>query len=64
MKLMLAQQCNVLECKNFELLCDGMFAANSKNHLRHVSKEYVKWLSYLGVEYCSSRESNFWEKIN
>ena len=30
----------------------------------HVSKDNVKWLSYLGVEYYSYRESNFWEKIN
>ena len=59
-----AQRCNVLECENFELLCDCMFATNPKNHLYHVSKDDVKWLSYLGVEYCSSRESNFLEKIN
>ena len=29
-----------------------------------MSKEDAKWLSYLGVEYYSSRESNFWEKVN
>ena len=34
------------------------------NDLYHVSKEDVKWLYYLGVEYYLSRESNFWEKIN
>ena len=33
------------------------------NHLYHISKEDVKWLSYLGVEYYSSCELNFWEKI-
>ena len=42
-----------------------MFATNTKNnHLYQVSKEDVKWLSYLGVGYYSSRESNFWEKSN
>ena len=48
---------------NLELLCDCMFATNTKSFI-HVSKENVKWLSYLGVEYYSYRESNFWEKIN
>ena len=33
------------------------------NQLYHVSKEDVKWLSYLGVQYYSFHESNFWEKI-
>ena len=44
--------------KNLELLCNCMFAANTKT-----SKEDLKWLSYLGVNYYLSRESNFW-KIN
>ena len=37
--------------KNPELLCGCMFATNSKQSFIHVSKEDVKWLSYLGVEY-------------
>ena len=35
-----------------------------KQSFIHVSKEYIKWLSYLGVEYYLSHESKFWEKIN
>ena len=31
------------------------------NHLYHVSKEDVKWLSYLGVEYYLSCWVLFWE---
>ena len=34
-----------------------------QKQLYHVSKEDVKWLPYLGVEYYSSCESNFWEKL-
>ena len=33
------------------------------NQLYHVSKEDVKWLSYLDVQYYSFHETNFWEKI-
>ena len=45
--------------------CAIVFCYKYKNnHLYYVSKEDVKWLSYLGVEYYLSRESNFWEKIN
>ena len=33
------------------------------NNLYHVRKEDVKWLSYVVVEYYSSHESNFREKI-
>ena len=49
---------------NLELLCDCMFATNTKSIIYTLSKENVKWFSYLGVEYYSYRESNFWEKIN
>ena len=34
-----------------------------KQSFIHVSKEYIKGLSYLGVEYYSSHESKFWEKL-
>ena len=39
-----------------------MLATNTESY--HISKEDVKWLSYLGVHYYSSHESNFWEKTN
>ena len=53
---------DVILSKNLELLFDCICYKYKNNHLYHVSKEDVKWLFYLGVEYYSSRESNFWEK--
>ena len=57
-----AQQCNVI-LKSWAFVRLYFCYKYKTNQLYHVSKEDVKWLSYLGVQYYSFHESNFWEKI-